>query len=61
MINANNLTGMENFDYIRVNYAGSFVKVWNETSQAVYKKLAFPHNTSCWVSYNVTMAREKGE
>ena len=38
MNNAHNLTGMDDFDYIRVDDAGSFVKVWNETSQAVATK-----------------------
>ena len=33
IMNANNITGMDEFDYIRVDDAGSFVKVWNETSQ----------------------------
>ena len=31
MINAHNITGMDNFDYIRVDDARSFIKVWNET------------------------------
>ena len=31
MINAHNLTSMDDFHYIRVDDAGSFVKVWNET------------------------------
>ena len=31
MINAHNITGMDNFDYIRVYDARSFIKVWNET------------------------------
>ena len=33
IMNANNITGMDEFDYIRVDDAGLFVKVWNETSQ----------------------------
>ena len=32
MINAHNLTVMDNFDYISVDDAGSFIKVWNDTS-----------------------------
>ena len=39
MINAHNLTDMDDFDYIRVNDARSFVKVWNETSQEVATKV----------------------
>ena len=38
MTNAYNLMVMDNFGYIRVDDAGSFVKVWNETSQAVATK-----------------------
>ena len=29
MINAYNLTSMDEFDYIRANDAGLFIKVWN--------------------------------
>ena len=32
MINAHNIMGMNNFDYIRVDDDGSSVKVWNDTS-----------------------------
>ena len=42
MINAHNLTGMDDFDYIRVDDAESFVKVWNDTSQAVATKVGMP-------------------
>ena len=35
MINAHNITGMDDFDYTRVDDAGSFVKVWDETSLPV--------------------------
>ena len=42
MINAHNLTGMDEFDYIRVDDAESFVKVWNDTSQAVATKVGMP-------------------
>ena len=42
MINDHNLTGMDDFDYIKVNDAVSFVKVWNETSQAVATKVGNP-------------------
>ena len=42
MINAHNFTGMDDFDYIRVDDGGSFVKVWNETSQAAAKKVGIP-------------------
>ena len=39
MINSHNLTVMNDFDYIRVDDFGSFVKVWNETSRAVAMKV----------------------
>ena len=39
MINAHNLTGMDYFDYISVDDAGSFIKVWNDTSHAVTTKV----------------------
>ena len=42
MINSHNLTGMDDFDYIRVDDAGSFVKVWNDTSRAVATKVGMP-------------------
>ena len=42
MINAHNLTSMDDFDYIRVDDAVSFVKVWNETSRAVATKVDMP-------------------
>ena len=42
MINSHNLTGMDDFDYIRVNDAGLFIKVWNDTSQAVATKVGMP-------------------
>ena len=45
MINSHNLTGMDNFDYIRVNDTGSFVKVWNETSRVVATEVGMP--TQC--------------
>ena len=32
IINAHNITGMENFYHIRVDDDGSFIKVWNDTS-----------------------------
>ena len=32
IINAHNIMVMGDFDYIRVDDAGSFVKVWNEAS-----------------------------
>ena len=31
IINAHNLTGMDNFDYIRVNDYGSFINICNDT------------------------------
>ena len=42
MINAHNLTEMDDFDYIRVDDAGSFIKVWNDTSRAVGTKVGMP-------------------
>ena len=42
MIKAHNLTGMDDFDYIRVDDARSFIKVWNDTSQAVATKVGMP-------------------
>ena len=42
MINAHNLMGMYDFDYIRVNDAGSFIKVWNDTFRAVAMKVGIP-------------------
>ena len=42
MNNAHNLTNMDDFDYIRVDNAKSFVKVWNETSLAVATKVGIP-------------------
>ena len=42
IINAHNLTSIDDFDYIRVDDAGSFVKVWNETSRAVAIKVGMP-------------------
>ena len=42
MINVHNLTGMDDFDYIRVNDVRSFIKVWNDTSQAVSMKVGMP-------------------
>ena len=38
MINAHNLTVMDDFDYIRVDDDISFIKVWNDTSLAVATK-----------------------
>ena len=40
MINAHNITSMDDFDYIRVDDAKSFVNVWNEISRAVAKKVS---------------------
>ena len=37
-INVNNFTSMEYFDYISVDDAKSFVKVWKKTSQEVDTK-----------------------
>ena len=42
MINAHNLTIMDDFDYIRVDDAKSFVKVFNKTSLAVTTKVGMP-------------------
>ena len=42
MINAPNITCMDDLDYIRVDDAGSFIKVWNDTSQAVATKAVIP-------------------
>ena len=42
MINSQNLTGMDDFGYIRVDDAGSFIKVWNDTSQVVATKVGMP-------------------
>ena len=42
MINAHNLMGMYDFDYIRVNDAGSFIKVRNDTSRALATKVGMP-------------------
>ena len=42
MINAPNITCMDDLDYIRVDDAGSFIKVWNDTSQAVATKVGMP-------------------
>ena len=42
MINAHNLTGMDDFDYIRVDDAISFIKVWNDTSLAMATKNGIP-------------------
>ena len=42
MINAHNIMGMEDFDYIRVDDAISLIKVWNDTSQAVAMKVGMP-------------------
>ena len=39
MINPHNLTGIDDFDYIRIDDFGSFVKVLNETSRAVATKV----------------------
>ena len=33
---------MDDFEYIRVDYSKSFIKVWNKTSQAVATKLVIP-------------------
>ena len=53
MMNSHNLTGMDNFDYIRVDDSGSFIKVWNDTSQAVATKVGMPTQRKlqgflCW-------------
>ena len=45
MINAHNITGMDEFDYIRVDDAVSFIKVWNDTSREVATKFGMP--TQC--------------
>ena len=42
MINAHNITGMDNFDYIRVDDAKSFFKAWNETSREVATMVGIP-------------------
>ena len=42
MINAHNLTNMDNFDYIRVEDAKSFAKVCNNTSREVATKVVIP-------------------
>ena len=42
MINAHNLTGIDHFDYIRVDDYGLFIKVWNDTSQVVSTKVGMP-------------------
>ena len=42
IIIAHNFTNMDDFDYIRVNDSGSFVKVWNETLQSVAAKVDIP-------------------
>ena len=42
MISVHNLTGMDDFYYIKVDDAESFVNVWNETSQAVATKVHIP-------------------
>ena len=42
MINAHNLTSMDDFDYIRVDDVKSFVKVWNETSRSLAPKVGMP-------------------
>ena len=42
MINAHNLTGTDDFDYIRVDDSRSFIKVWNDTSQVVATKVGMP-------------------
>ena len=42
MINAENLIGMEEFDYIRIDDAGSFINIWNDTSEAVATKVGIP-------------------
>ena len=42
IMNAHNLTGMDDFDYIRVDDTGSFIKLWNDTSQAVAMEVGMP-------------------
>ena len=42
IINAHNLTSMDDFDYIRVDDVESFVKVWNETSRSLAPKVGMP-------------------
>ena len=42
IINAHNLTGMDDFDYIRVDDSVSFIKVLNDTSRSVTKKFGMP-------------------
>ena len=42
MISVHNLTGMDDFYYIKVDDAESFVNIWNETSQAVATKVHIP-------------------
>ena len=42
MINAHNLTSMDNFYYIRVDDSKSLVNIWNETSLAVDTKVGIP-------------------
>ena len=38
MINSHNITGMDEFDYIRFDDSGLFIKVWNDPSQVVSTK-----------------------
>ena len=42
MINAHNLTGMDNFDYIRVDDVRSFIKVCNKISLSVATEVCIP-------------------
>ena len=57
MINTHNITGMDNFDCIRVDDAKSFVKASHEQWP---KKLACPHSTNCRVFYTGTMTIKRG-
>ena len=45
MINAHNITGMDDFDYIRVDDTGSFIKVCNDNSREVTTEVDTP--TQC--------------
>ena len=60
MINTHNLTGMDDFYYIRVDDSGSFIKVWNYASQVVAKKLACPNSVICRVYSTGTMTIKRG-
>ena len=49
---------MDDFDYIRFDDAGSFIKVWNKTSQAVATKFGMPTQRNLqsflyWYNYQI--------